>query len=120
MSLSKITIKEIPEANLKRSNRITIQKWSITNWLNSQRKKTLPVVEKSTEIESPKEDLTTIECECDHSYDTDTADEITTRDDSTFINSDLSEYIRKKSIEWKCYPKELIDTHCHFDMLFKR
>lgn len=35
-------------------------------------------------------------------------------------NTQLVDYFRKKSIEWSEMSKNLVDTHCHFDMLFTK
>ena len=35
-------------------------------------------------------------------------------------NEELIRFTQEKAKEWKTYPMNLIDTHCHFDMLFSR
>lgn len=35
-------------------------------------------------------------------------------------NEELIRFTQEKAKEWKAYPMNLIDTHCHFDMLFSR
>ena len=51
------------------------------------------------------------------------------RDASKFNSSNLEMYLPdwyqkrffyNKSTEWKEYPNNLVDTHCHFEMLFFR
>jgi hypothetical protein len=38
----------------------------------------------------------------------------------TLVKSKLIKFFKMKSLEWKNYSKNLVDTHCHFDMLFSR
>jgi hypothetical protein len=101
--------------------KITLQKWSITSWLISQKSKEI-VTKKSEETRANRESRTNdsgieIQYECDHEYE---ASSSSSDDRSITKCSNLIGYIKIKSIEWSNCSKELIDTHCHFDMLFNR
>jgi hypothetical protein len=102
--------------------KITLQKWSITSWLISQKSKEI-VTKKSEETRANRESRTNdsgieIQYECDHEYE---ASSSSSSDDLPITKcSNLIGYIKIKSIEWSKCSKELIDTHCHFDMLFNR
>ena len=37
-----------------------------------------------------------------------------------YVKDDLKRFFEKKALKWKSYHKNLIDTHCHFDMLFNK
>jgi hypothetical protein len=115
----------------KKPSRIIVP-WSITNWLNSQRKKsTVKTTSEEMSANAPPSPPKTPEMqkyiktdsvfECDHDDLEGSENETTSdTDDNLYTHLDLTEYVKAKSIEWKDYPKQLVDTHCHFDMLFKR
>lgn len=39
---------------------------------------------------------------------------------NTKSNKLLISYLKKKSSEWKHFPNNLVDSHCHFDLLFPK
>ena len=109
--------------------RISLQKWSITSWLNSQNKipkaKTIEIVEQHSsklEFTESKTDDSGIENQCECDQDFESAEPQTKNSEVNKIRKCeyLVEYVREKSREWSRYPKILIDTHCHLDMLFNR
>ena len=47
--------------------------------------------------------------------------EMNEKNEKKFGPSDsLVKYFKKKSTEWAPYRRNLIDSHCHFDMLFDK
>jgi hypothetical protein len=38
----------------------------------------------------------------------------------SYVNSKLSEYFRAKSDEWRDYNRNLVDSHCHLEMIFTK
>ena len=110
---------KVTESDIKKP-KITLQKWSITSWLNSQKtKKVLSKKSEETDQESKTSDSgVEVQFECDHDYE---ASNSSSSDDHHISQcSNLVGHVKIKSIEWSKYPKELVDTHCHFDMLFNR
>ena len=39
---------------------------------------------------------------------------------TVYVNNELKQFFEYKSLQWKNFNNNLIDTHCHFDMLFKK
>lgn len=39
---------------------------------------------------------------------------------SFYVKDDLRRFFEKKALRWKNYHKNLVDSHCHFDMLFNK
>lgn len=37
-----------------------------------------------------------------------------------YLGDEMVKFFRKKNLKWKDITKNLIDTHCHFDMLFSK
>ena len=37
-----------------------------------------------------------------------------------YIKDEMKNFFQKKNIKWKDVTKNLVDTHCHFDMLFAK
>lgn len=47
-----------------------------------------------------------------------TYDDVYTK--SFYVKDDLRKFFEKKALKWKSYHKNLVDSHCHFDMLFNK
>lgn len=47
-----------------------------------------------------------------------TYDDVSSR--SFYVKDDLRRFFEKKALKWKNYHKNLVDSHCHFDMLFNK
>jgi hypothetical protein len=71
-------------------------------------------------VASTSEESEEPECGCAHFSPTKSSNRRVLKFFKAKIDDKLVDYMKEKSKQWEKYPDQLVDTHCHFDMLFTK